>query len=259
MRQNLGSGANAAVRRAQRVDPALTPISPAIVQETIRHLDLEEAKRTVPRGFDIVREGRRCNSISLFIEGVAIHYRILRDGQRQIFNVLLPGDFAGAVTCRFETALYSIRSLTSVTLAPIPLPRLLALFDSHPTLAARLFWRISCESTVLCERLTAIGRLSARERVAHFLLELLVRLQVVGLAGERSYRLPLTREMIADMLGLSKSHMSRIFQELCSERLLSISDQMVHIDNIDELAALGHFEPGYLRPLAYSDLAAQSA
>jgi CRP-like cAMP-binding protein len=227
---------------------------PPIVRETVELLDLKSVSRIVRPGQEIVSEGRRCSTVFLITEGVAIRYRILRDGQRQILGVLLPGDFAGVVSCHFDNALYSIKTLTQATLSPIPVPRLLGLFDSHPGLAARLFWQFSCESMVLAERLIAVGRRPAKERVAHFLLELLVRLQALGLADEKSYRLPLTQEMISDALGLSIPYLNRVLHDLRDDGLLRIRGQFVFIDEIEELTALADFERAYLQPLALGDL-----
>ncbi len=251
-------GATALKAAAQRPPPHLTPRSPpqlpAVVTEAARLLDLTAVTRTLRPGHELVSEGRRCATVSLIIEGAALRYRILRDGQRQILNILLPGDFAGVVSCRFENAPYSIKTLTLASVATIPLPRLVGLLDSHPRLAAQLFWRSACELTMLAERLIAVGRRPARERVAHFLMELLVRLQMVGLADERSYRLPLTQEMVADTLGLSIPYLNRILRDLRDEGLVRVKNQMLIIDDLRELSAVADFEQGYLRPLSIADL-----
>ena len=68
---------------------------PPLVEQLIELLDLKATGRSIAAGREIVSEGRPCPAIYLIAEGVAIRYRILRDGQRQIVNVLLPGDFAG--------------------------------------------------------------------------------------------------------------------------------------------------------------------
>ena len=244
----------AAAQRPPPFNRRLIETLPASVQEVAATLDLESLRRVVRPGHDLVSEGRRCAAVSLIVEGTAIRYRILRDGQRQILSVLLPGDFAGTISCRFDNALYTIKTLTPAVVAPIPIVRLLALFDSHPKLAARLFWRFSCEAAMLAERLIGVGRRPARDRVAHFLLELRARLQAVGLADGRSFRLPLTQEMIGDALGLSIPYLNRVLRELRDEGLVRIKDQVVIIDNLEELAAIADFEHGYLQPLSIADL-----
>jgi CRP-like cAMP-binding protein len=232
----------------------VTPTLPLVTKEVATLFDLKAVSRAVRPGQEIVSEGRRCSTIFLITEGSAIRYRILRDGQRQILNVLLPGDFADTVSCRFETALYSVKILTGAVISPIPLPKLVGLFDSHPELAAKLFWSLSVEATILAEHLIAVGRRPAIERVAHFLLELLVRLQTIGLADECSYRLPLTQEMMGDALGLSIPYVNRVLHQLRDDGLVRIMRQRVFIDNIEELAALADFKNTYLQPLSIADL-----
>jgi CRP-like cAMP-binding protein len=216
-------------------------------------LDLQAATRIVPRNREVVTEGEKYDSLLILIEGVLIRYRILRDGRRQIVNIVLPGDFAGVHGCVFESALFSVRTLTQATVAVVPLSRLGALVDTHPRLAAKLLWSFSDEGAIYAERLIAVGRRSALERVAHFLLELLVRLQAVGLADERSYRIPLTQELIADALGLSIPHVNRVFRQLRSEDLVVIEDQRVIVKDIRALSSLAEFEPAYLSRFSFDE------
>jgi CRP-like cAMP-binding protein len=232
---------------------------PPLAAEAAILLDLKSASRAVRPGQEIISEGRRCAAVFLITEGIAIRYRILRDGQRQILNFLLPGDFAGVTSCRFDSALYSIKTLTETAMSTIPLARLVGLLDSHPRLAARLFWSFASETAILGEHLIAIGRRPALERIAHLLLELHARLQLVGLADERSYHLPLTQEMIGDALGLSIPYVNRVLQQLRQNGLVTIKDQNVVIENMEELAALADFEHTYLRPLSIGDFMAAPA
>src|SRR5262249_12346070 len=158
--------------------------------------------------------GRPCTGIFLITEGIAIRFRMLRKGQRQILNFLIPGDFVGITSCRYENALSSIRTLTHCRMSSISLTKLTGLMDSHPRLAAKLFWSFAAEAAILSEHLVAVGRRSATERIAHLLLELFTRMQLVGLADERSFCLPLTQEMIGDALGLSIPYVNRVLQQL---------------------------------------------
>jgi len=227
-----------------------------MAMEAATLLDLKAASRTLRPGHEIVSEGRRCTAVFLMTEGIAIRQRILRDGQRQILNFVLPGDFVGFTNCRFDSALYSIRTLTHATISPIPLPRLIALFDTHPQLAATLFWSLGGEAAILGEHLVGIGRRSAQQRVAHLLLELFVRLQQIGLADERSYWLPLTQETLGDALGLSIPYVNRVLRQLRADGLVRIDARKVVIEDVEQLSAFADFERGYLRPLSLADLLA---
>jgi CRP-like cAMP-binding protein len=246
--------AASAIRPKAPLNQKLPVALPLLAREAATLLDLMSVARTVRAGQEIVSEGKRCTAVFLITDGIAMRYRILRDGQRQILNLLLPGNFAGVTSCRFETALYSIKTLTETTISPLPLNKLLGLLETEPRLAAKLFWSFACETAILGEHLITVSRRSATERIAHFLLELLTRLQEVGLADERSYRVPLTQEMISDALGLSIPYVNRVLQQLRQAGLVRIKDQRVVIDDLDELAALADFERTYLKPLSIGEL-----
>jgi len=245
----------------QRLHPirhnSAVPALPEVAAEIAALLDLKAVSRLVRPGQDIISEGKRCTSVFLITDGIAIRYRILRDGQRQILNFLLPGDIAGVTACRFDSALYSVKTLTAASVSPVPIARLLGLFDSHPRQAVKFFWSLAAERAILGEHLIGIGRRSATQRIAHLLLELHDRLKLIGLADEVSFRLPLTQEMISDALGLSIPYVNRVLQQLRQDGLVRIKDQLVAIDNMVELTALADFEQGYLRPLSIADILAE--
>ena len=98
------------------------------------------------------------------------------------------------------------------------------------------------------EHLVDLGRRSAYERLAHLILELLVRLRTVGFADELSYSLPLTQELMADVLGLSGPHTNRMIRCLREEGLVTIEDRRVVIHDLASLASLAGFEESYLTP-----------
>jgi CRP-like cAMP-binding protein len=221
---------------------------PPLAEQVMDLLDLKARLRVVARGREIVTEGRPCSVVFLMSEGVAIRYRILRDGQRQIVNILLPGDFAGVTACRFDTALFSIKMLTHSIVHPIPLAQLASLFDRQPQLAVQLLWSFATETAVIAEHLIAIGRRTAPERLAHFFLELLFRLRQIGLVENNAFRLPLTQEIIGDALGLSIPYVNRVVHQLQDEGLVVVKNQHFQIRNIEELVTLADFKQEYLQP-----------
>jgi len=129
------------------------------------------------------------------------------------------------------------------------------LFRTHPRLAAKF----SCEAAIYAEHLIAIGRRSAFERVAHFLLELLTRLQAIRLADERSFCLRLTQELIADALGLSIPYVNQVLRQLRDDDLVRIKDKHIVIRDVEALSALVDFERHYLKPLSIVELLNEAA
>ena len=116
---------------------------------------------------------------------------------------MVPGDIVGAPGRFFDGALYSIRTLTTTIVASPPTDALFGLLDTQPRFAGKLFWLLSCEAAISAEHVLVVGRRSARERIAHFFLELLVCLQAIGLADENSYYVPFSQDVVCDALGLS--------------------------------------------------------
>ena len=191
----------------------------------------------------------------ILVEGAALRYRVLTDGRRQVLNIALPGDFIGFPGCFFDSALYTISALAECSVASLSFSRFLRLSETHPRLSAAIFWSLSCETAIYAEHLIGVGRRSALERVAHFLLEMLTRLQAIGLADERCYRLPLTQELIADALGLSVQYVNQTLRQLREEELAVIDRQQVTILNLDALAALADFEHAYISRFRVAELA----
>ena len=251
------------LRAASQASAAATPLSTKLARlvalspvETAALSALQSSTRAVSRNREIITAGRKYDGVFVLIDGAAIRYRVLRDGRRQVLNIALPGDFVGFPASFFETALYSITALGDAVVSWVSFATLFGLFHDHPRLAATLFCSFSCETAMYAEYLIDVGRRSALERVAHFLLELLTRLQAIGLADERSYRLPLTQELIGDALGLSVPHVNRTLRQLREDGLISIDGHIVVINDIEVLAALADFETIYLSRFRIGELLA---
>jgi CRP-like cAMP-binding protein len=226
-------------------------------EETALLAELQAPARGVPRNREIITEGRKYSELFVLLEGAAMRYRVSHDGRRQILSIALPGDFIGFPACFFETAFFSVTALTDTRISSVPMSRLLSLFERRGRLAAILLWQFSCEAAMYAEHLIDLGRRSAVERVAHFLLEILTRLQAIGLAGERSYSMPLTQEVIGDILGLSAAHVNRSLRQLREEGLATIEGPRVVINDLDGLAALADFERSYSARFRISEALAQ--
>jgi CRP/FNR family transcriptional regulator len=134
--------------------------------------------------------------------------KALPDGRRQITGFLYPGDFLGIAL--HNAYVYSAEALTCVTLCRFPRPKLRALFDEFPKLEIHLLSLTANELAAAQDQLLLLGRKSAREKVASFLLMLVQRAEPGG-KTERLLHLPMTRLDIADYLGLSAETVSRTF------------------------------------------------
>jgi len=222
---------------------AYLPLSAAEI-EAVR--ELHGSKRRFDRHRDIIAQGHPYQSVFILCSGVVWRYKILPDGKRQVLSLGLPGDLIGFPACFFEKAVNATASLTDTVVATVPFKALHDLFARFPRVATALFWAVAGEAAIYGERLVDVGRRSAYERLAHLILELLVRLRAIGLVEQMSYILPLTQELIADVLGLSGPHISRMLRLMREEGLILIDGHRLTVLDLESLTLLASFDGDYL-------------
>lgn len=138
-------------------------------------------------------------------------YKLLPDGRRQITGFLFSSDFLGlAVT---DVYAYSAEAVTHATLCRFPRRRLENLMARYPKMESRLLGMASNELVIAQEQLLLLGRKTAREKLASFLL-MLSRRQVQRGGEVEPVTVPITRADIGDYLGLTTETVSRTFTQL---------------------------------------------
>ncbi len=197
----------------------------------------------VPRKRDIVLEGYRCVTLHLVEHGFGIRYKLLPNGKRQILGLVLAGDIVGLPSAAFNRAIYSVASLTPMSLHAIPLKAFVGLCQTRPAVAMAMLWLREREQAYVADHLIDIGRRAPLERVAHFILETYARLRAVGRAAGNAFELPVSQEVIGDILGLSAPHVNRMFRRLKEMNLVTVRDRLVAIENPGELRFLARYEP----------------
>jgi CRP-like cAMP-binding protein len=202
--------------------------------------------RQIHKNKDVVVAGQHCKVFYLNQDGWLFRYKILHNGNRQIVDFILPGQFFGLQACFFKASLYSIAAATAASVSVLPLEVIDEVFDQNPQFAKALFWSAVCEAAIVGEHLIDTARRSAYERVGHLLLELFVRLNSTGQSKERSFILPLTQELIGDAVGLTAVHVNRMLRALREDRLIEISNRCVTILDFDALSLACDFDRSYL-------------
>ena len=162
-------------------------------------------------------------------DGVVKIYKMMPDGRRQVTGFLFPGDFLGLI--QNETYAYSAEAVTETRLCQFPRVRLEALLKELPTLEQRLLGMASHELAAAQDQMVLLGRKSARERVASFLLMLSKATERQGLQADFIV-VPMSRSDIADYLGLTTETVSRTLTQLSSESLIRLSNEK-HVQLVD--------------------------
>jgi CRP-like cAMP-binding protein len=182
---------------------------------------LAERRERHAAGDELATEGGLTSRPRFIISGWGCRQRVLPDGRRQIFSFLLPGDAIG-LSRRFGPELSAVAAVTALETIDAE-PVLDAVHSGRaPGLARAIAGLEPFEQGLLLDHVVRLGRQTAYERVAHFLLELQRRLEIVGLGDNQRFPLPLTQEILADALGLSIVHVNRTLQQLRRERLIEL-------------------------------------
>ena len=195
---------------------------------------------------DIVRTGEPARDMFIVETGWALRYRLLDDGRRQIVNFMLPGDCFDLQAIVHAKADHSVTSVTPMRLRSTSSQRFLDALRGNGRMAAAFWWAAVQEESILREQIVRIGRRTARERIAHLMLELHRRLTIAGATRDESMVLPVTRDIIADALGLTPIHVSRTLTGLRAEGLLDAQGRQMHLLDRAGLAEVASFNPAYL-------------
>ncbi|MFC0386673.1 Crp/Fnr family transcriptional regulator [Muricoccus vinaceus] len=208
--------------------------------------ELADPEERFPANVDIVAEGMVPRSVFLLKEGMAMRYRNMPDGRRQIMTFLIPGDLCDMHVFLLKEMDHSIGTITPVRVAPISRESLMGLFGSRPRISAALWWSSMQEEAMLRERIVSLGRRDARGRIAYMLCELLWRHTAVGLTDGEVFRLPLTQTELADTLGLTPVHVNRVLKDFRQQGLIAINQRILSLLKVEALQALAGFNKGYL-------------
>ena len=246
-------------RRTEYSEPPATTDSSSnpLTRKLSHYAPLSEADRRVldalltateqfPADVDIVSEGMVPRPVFVLKEGMAIRYRNLPDGGRQIMTFLIPGDLCDMHVFLLKAMDHSIGTITPVRIAPVARYDMLDLFAHCPRISAALWWSSLQEEAILRERIVSLGRRDARGRIAYMLCELLWRHAAVGLTNGRKFQLPLTQTELGDALGLTPVHVNRILKEFRERRLITRERKTLNILDIDGLQNIAAFDEGYL-------------
>ncbi|MGP9797779.1 transcriptional regulator, Crp/Fnr family [Halomonas citrativorans] len=214
---------------------------------------LEESPTDITAGSLLWELGDPAGEFCTLKSGWAYSYRHLENGDRQILEIYLPGDIIGLREFAFSQRLESVRMITDGVICHFPHKRLLDVFRQSVPLTSVVFAITSRHQALLTERLVTLARRSARQKTAHFLYEMYLRLRQTNRHTDGQLRLPLSQEQLADILGLSPVHVSRTFSLLSEEGLVFRDRHNVTIPDLQALAAVGEFDDCYLnddvRPL----------
>lgn len=203
-----------------------------------------ETRRVRPHQV-LIRKDQRLDHSVLLVDGWLGRAVDLKSGVRLFTEIHIAGDFADLHGFTLKRLDHDVVALTESIIALAPHDRLTKLTTDFPHLA-RIYWfSTNVDAAIHRQWLVAIGR-SAAVRMAHLFCELLLRMEVVGLAKGLSFDFPLTQDQLASCLNLTTVHVNRTLQSLRRQALIDLSNRQLTILDFPALQKIAEFEPAYL-------------
>jgi len=189
---------------------------------------------TLPRERELHAQGDRAAFCYRIVSGCVRTVKLMEDGRRQVGGFLFAGDCLGFDA--LDTHDFAAQAVTDVVLRRYRRREVEALMDRHSALARSLREITARDLRDAYERILLLGRKTASERIATFLLEMAAR-QASGCPGGAKVALPMSRTDIADHLGLTVETVCRMMTHLRREGTIAIEPGQVELRS---LAALQH-------------------
>ena len=164
----------------------------------------------------VLREKDPNDYVYVPVSGSIMLERSTSTGSRQVFAFLFTGNMLGVTELPYYS--FSAKTLTQATVIKIHQKLISNAFDKYPMIGQRYQEMTSHILSLILDQLFIMGQKTAHQRVAHFLLDMEHRLG----HGSNKFHLPMSRQDIADYLGMSLETSSRGFSRLKKDGLISI-------------------------------------
>jgi CRP/FNR family transcriptional regulator len=205
--------------------------------------EIEELEKIVKRlppmqsGQHLYRAGDKGRSLYAVRSGAAKSYCITESGDEQVLGFTLPGELVGldGLSDGFYTSSSIVLETSSV--CEMPFESLESLCASLPGLNRQIMRIAAKEISADQQMLMQLGKRTAEERLASFLLSLSSRFRQRGLSATE-FNLPMSRQDIGNYLGLAIETVSRLFAHFQEQGLLRVNRKQITIIDLERLKAM---------------------
>lgn len=197
--------------------------------EQLEQLTAITGEVTVAPGQAVFYEADPAENLYVIKSGCARVYKLLADGRRMITGFLFTADLIGLA--EKDTYSHTCEAVTKLTLCRFSRRPLQEFFDRYPVLERRMLDIATNELAAAQDQMVLLGRKTAQEKIASFLLLLLRRQQRHGNRAN-SLALPMTRSDIGDHLGLTTESVSRCFTQFRKRGVIALESAQ-HVEILD--------------------------
>jgi CRP/FNR family transcriptional regulator, anaerobic regulatory protein len=209
-------------------------------QDEIQVLNSIGRRRNLAAGEQLLWEGDEAIIVANVVRGVLKLSTQTSDGKEQILGLVYPSDFVGRPFGQITP--YGVQALTEAEVCIFQRTDFDRFAREHPRLEHKLLERTLKELDRTRRWMLLLGRMTAEQKLASFLLETAERAEPIGCSTASSpepssLTMPLSRQQIADVLGLTIETVSRLFSKMKMEGLIDLhSRRQVAILRPAELA-----------------------
>jgi CRP/FNR family transcriptional regulator, nitrogen fixation regulation protein len=194
-----------------------------------RSVTLPGVARTLSKGEELFAEGDPSDFFYKVVSGAVRTYKLLSDGRRQIDEFHLTGDIFGLEPG--EQHRFSAEAVDEATVIMFRRRRFAAIAQDDPGLGDQVMASLMRNLERAHDHMMLLGRKSARERIATFLLDMSKRI-----AQGDSFELPMQRSDIADHLGLTIETVSRTLTQFARDGLIKLAAASRSVEICDKAA-----------------------
>jgi CRP/FNR family transcriptional regulator len=205
--------------------------------DELAHLEQIKYYRSYQAGQAVVWSGDRMDFVASVVTGIATLTQTMEDGRRQMVGLLLPSDFVGRPGR--ASAAYDVTATTDLLMCCFRKKPFEDLMAKTPHVGQRLLEMTLDELDAAREWMLLLGRKTAREKIASLLAIIARRdasLKLRTAKGAIAFDLPLTREEMADYLGLTLETVSRQMSALKRDAIIQLEGKRhIIVPNFDAL------------------------
>ncbi len=239
MHGSTPNGLSDVLQRCEHCPVRHQAVCGAMDEVQIKKLALLAHRKKFPAGRTIISDEEPVDFFANIISGAVKLTKTLPDGRQQIVGLLFAPDFLGRAYSKSNP--YTAEAVTEVEICTFPHAAFERLVGEYPGLQQRLFKDTLDELDAARDWMLLLGRKTAEEKVASFLLmlarhALMTGCQHTGAANVAAFELPLTRSDIADYLGLTIETVSRQLTRLKTSNVIRFnSNRLITVPDLQRL------------------------
>lgn len=193
----------------------------------------------IPAGKLVLTPNQSLPDVYVLCNGWGIRFLQLPNGRRQIVSFLLPGDLFSASTVFEARFHFSVEALTAIQVSAMKRKEVQSRAASNTAVVMAAADFCCAQMEAADKMMAALGHKSADERIAYLFLHLMKRISALNVIREERYPFPLRQQHIADAVGLTAVHVSRVLGAFRERGIAELSNGILQVFNLPELQRLG--------------------